>query len=265
MRKEIITFEKWYDLHPDFHTIFEKVPLTLLQSLYPDACLTWFANQTPAITPASAVFEEALHKYSTRYVYVPHLVGEDNSGQIHRIQAEIMYQALSEWNHWVAIKEMLNAEMSEATLLKLLGNYSITKEGGWTDKFNAQPFTDNTTYPHETSSSLSIQNFEGTNINPLTSQSISTSPTAGQNLTHTHTPDANTPGYNYHSFNGGETSESNYREYGQRMGQLWEKYKDLIIHFPNAVDMFLSTTATAYLTDVYDTNMWHHILTDDFN
>lgn len=262
MKKEIITFGKWYENHSEFHGIFDDVPLVILQSLYPDACVTWLSNCNPPITLSSAVFEEASHKFYERYVYVPHLVGEDNFGQIERIKKDIMFQALSEWNHWIAIKELLNSQMNEEQLFKLLGNYSLTKEGGWTDWFYSQAFTDTTTYPHETGSSLSIQNFEGNTINPLTSQTITTAPPAGQNLTHTHTPNTS-PGRTERAFDGSTTPFSNYHEYGQRMGHLWEYYKDLIHHFPNVVDMFLTTTASAYLTDVYDTNMWCHILSDD--
>lgn len=262
MRKEIITFREWYEREPLFGSIFTDCPV--LNFLYPDSALTWMASLSPALTPADCVFEEAWHRFSERFVYVPYLVGLDNSGQIHRIQKDITYQAVSEWNHWVAFKELINAKMNESMLFKLLGNYSLTKEGGWTDNYIGEAYTDKTTYARETGSAFNIKNFEGTEIKSVSTTDLSTIPTADDtepSLEHNHVIDSG--GYNEHTFDGGSSADrDNYIEYGQRMGHLWEYYKDLLNKFPSAVDTFLKVTATAYLTDVYDTNMWYHTLYD---
>lgn len=260
--KRIITFEEWYEKEPQFATIFEKSPV--LNYLYPDAALQWMGAQSPALTASVCVFEEALHKFSQRLVYIPYLCDADNYGQIMRMQADIMYQSLSEWNRWVAFKELLNTQMSQSELFKLLGNYSITKEGGWTDKYKSEKFKDENTYARETGNSYSIRNFEGTNVSPLSSTTINTKPQstdAEPSLVHQHTPEVD--GQNKHAFDGGGIEgKTNYQEFGQKMGDLWSKYKDLILRFPSAVDIFLNSTAQAYLTDVYDTNMWCNILSD---
>lgn len=262
MKKEIITFEKWYEREPSFATIFDKVPI--LNYLYPDACLTWFASLTPALTPATAVFEEAVHRFSQRYVYVPYLLNSNNDGQIQRIQADIMYQSISEWNRWTAIKELLNSQLTQSELLKLLGNYSITKEGGWTDNYMGETINETSTFARETGNSLAIRNFEGTEVSNVSTTSISTIPNeqaVEPSIVHNRIPQAG--GYNQHVFDGGGSlTKNNYQEYGQKMGDLWNKYKDLVLKFPSAVDLFLTATAQAYLTDVYDTNMWTSILED---
>lgn len=268
MTKEILTFGKWYNLHPEFSTIFDKVPSTLLNSLYPDTAITWMGSQSPAISVSTCVFEEALHKYSERFVYVPHLKDLDNSGQIMRIQADIMYQSLSEWNKWIALKDFLNSELSEDKLFKLLGNYSLTKQGGWTDEHKSEKFTDNSTYARDTGNTVSIANFETTSkqISATTINTIPTSTTSEPSLQFQHIPgsDVGDPAKSTRNFDGGgSTTHTDYKEFGQRMGDVWSKYKDLIYHFPNAVDLFLVSTAQAYLTDVYDANMWCHILSDE--
>lgn len=262
MRKEIITFGEWYNRESEFKTIFNDCPV--LNYLYPDSALTWMSSVSPALTPSICVFEEALHRFSERYVYVPYLVGADNYGQILRMQKDITYQAVSEWNHWVAFKELINAKLDESLLFKLLGNYSLTKEGGWTDSYTGEAYTDKTTYARETGSDFNIKNFEGTEIKSVSSTNLTTVPSERDpepSLEHSHEIDSG--GYNEHTFDGGSSAvRDNYIEYGQRMGHLWEYYKDLISKFPSAVDVFLTTTATAYLTDVYDTNMWYHTLND---
>lgn len=264
MKKEIITFEKWYEREPTFATIFSKSPV--LNLLYPDVALSWMATITPdPLTPSICVFEEAIHKFSQRYVYIPYLIDADNSGQIHRIQADIMYQSVSEWNRWQALKEVINSQMDFATLQSILGNYSLTKIGGYTDQHNSEPYTTTDTYAREIGRGVTISNFESVN-KALTSTSISHLPGEEEPqpaLEHAFTPDEDSPAKTTRTYDGGTSEDYDfYREYGQRMGKFWNQYKDLILNFPSSVDLFLKSTAQAYLLDVYDTNMWHNILSD---
>lgn len=264
MNKEIITFEEWYEREPLFATIFSKSPV--LNLLYPDAALEWMATRTPdPLTPSICVFEEAIHQYSQRFVYIPYLLDSDNYGQIQRIQAEIMYQSVSEWNHWQALKEVINSQMDFATLQSILGNYSLTKIGGYTDIHNSEPYQTTDTYTRETGRGVTISNFESVD-KQLTSTTISHLP--GDSATepaieHNFIPDEDNPSKTTRTYDGGTSDTYDfYREYGQRMGNFWNQYKDLILSFPSAVDLFLKSTAQAYLLDVYDTNMWRNILSD---
>lgn len=264
MNKEIITFEEWYEREPTFATIFSKSPV--LNLLYPDAALSWMASITPEpLTPSICVFEEAIHEYSQRYVYIPYLKDANNDGQIQRIQSEIMYQSVSEWNHWQALKEVINSQMDFATLQSILGNYSITKVGGYTDMHNSEPYTTKDTYARETGRGVTVSNFQSVK-KELTSTSISHIPgdqAEQPALEHSFIPTEDSPAKTTRTYDGGTSDTYDfYREYGQRMGNFWNQYKDLILSFPSAVELFLKSTSQAYLLDVYDTNMWHHILSD---
>lgn len=265
MKKEIITFREWYNREPDFSKIYEKSPV--LNLLYPDVALTWMSQQSPQLQVSTCIFEEALHKFENRFVFIPYLVDLDNTGQMMRIANDIMYHSISEWNKYEALKAVLNSQMSLATLQDILGNYSLTKTGGWTDTYNSEDYTDKDTYAKETGRSMTISNFQ-TVDKQISSTTISHDPDDESEqpaLEHHHEPNPEYPSKTKRVYDGGGHSTlTNYHEFGQRMGEFYKNYKDLILHFPNTVDLFLSSTAQAYLTDVYDTNMWSHILSDEY-
>lgn len=264
MKKEIITFGEWYKREPNFSKIYDECPI--LNLLYPDAVITWAGQQTPPLSLSSCVFHEAEHRFNSRYVYVPYLVDADNYGQIMKISADIMYHSLTEWNRYDVMKQVLNKQMTFATLQEILGNYSLTKEGGWTDTYNSEKYTDNDTYAKETGRNVNVSNFQSTN-KVLTTTTINHDPAnsaAQPALTHEHVPDPLKPSKTFRQFDGGgHMTIPNYHEFGQRMGDFYKNYKDLIQIFPNSVDMFLTATAQCYLVDVYDTNMWCDILADN--
>ena len=261
MDKSILTFDEWFSKESHFAEIFDKSPV--LNMLFPDAAIQWMTTTEPALTPAICVFEEAWHKFNSRYVYIPYLNNSDNYGQVKRIQADIMYQSVSEWNRYTAIKEVLNSQLTFEKLKEILGNYSITKVGGYSDTYKAQGYEETDTWNREKDRTVKVSNFQSVEKSmsktELTYKPETTNPP--DTLTHKHTP-SNTAGSNRRVYDGGtdDTDTPYYKEYGMKNGEFFKEYMAIIKDFPNAVDMFLTSTAQCYLTDVYNPHMWEDTL-----
>lgn len=261
MEKSILTFDEWYEHESHFGEIFDKSPV--LNMLFPDAAIQWMTSLEPALTPAKCVFEEAWHRFNSRFVFIPYLVDGDNYGQVMRIQADIMYQSVSEWNRYTAIKEVLNSQFSYEKLKELLGNYSITKVGGYSDTYVGQGFTDTDTWNREKDRTVKVSNFQSVE-KTMSKTEMTYNPTATvptDTLSHTHTP-SESPSTNRRVYDGGKDDSDTpyFKEYGMKNGEFYKEYISLVKEFPNAVDMFLKSTAQCYLTDVYNPHMWEDTL-----
>lgn len=245
--KDILTLGEWFEKDPRIQSIIGSNPIVTM--LFPQEVINYIAIHQELPSLYQIVWTEILHKYNSRYLFKKYSE-ETSLDTIQEIKADIIANSLTLWNKYKSLQEVINGEISYDKVRELLGNYNITKIGGYSDKTQSENYTATDTWGKESGRQSYIYNFENQKKN-LTDTDISHSPTE-DTLTHSRTRSEDAPASYSRSFDGGETSESNYKEFGNKNGEFMNDYYKFILSFPNAVDIFAKDTASCYLVDVYD-------------
>lgn len=250
---DILTLEEWFELPQvgdNIKNIFNITP-AIINSLFPDAVLAYLTEQQ--ISPHSIIWQEALHKYASRYVMYKHVNTIDDLATVIEIKKDIEATALTEYNRFIALKQVINGDVTYDKLIEVFGNYNITKLGGWSDEYKSEDFTITDTWTRQTGTTNTVTNFES-ELKRESSTEIDYDPDNTQTTTHQKSRDEAKPSLNKRTYDGGKSQQGNYKEYGVKNGDFYNNYYKFIMSFPNAVDLFLQLTAPSYLLDIYSPN-----------